>query len=124
MDQASGLVYFGADALSALTATNGTLRWQYQTSPGSITTPVPVGNAVYFSADGAYDVNALDGTLLWHNALGADPYSSPVTVLNGRVYVGQTEDLGNSTLYALSTSDGRVLWQVSGITHLSPPVAG
>jgi outer membrane protein assembly factor BamB len=127
MDQAGGLVYFGSlSGLNALTATTGTLRWQYRTGSGSITTPVPAGHAVYFSADGAYAANALDGTLLWYSALGADQstYSSPVTVLDGRVYVGQTDGSGNSTLYALSTSDGRVLWQVSGINQLSPPVAG
>jgi outer membrane protein assembly factor BamB len=127
IDQVGGLVYFGAlSGLDALEVTTGTLRWRYQTGPGTVTGPISAGDTLYFSADGAYALNATDGTLLWHNALGANQSTSstPVAVQNGRLYVGQTDGSGNSTLYALATSDGSVLWHVSGINQLSPPVAG
>ena len=45
MDQAGGLIYFGAlsGPLDATGSDYGTLRWQYQTGPGTITTPISRG---------------------------------------------------------------------------------
>jgi outer membrane protein assembly factor BamB len=130
MDQSAGLVYFGtqgsAGALYALEGTTGALRWHHQFGPGPVTTPILVNGTLYFTADGVYAFSALDGKVRWHNSLGASlsNYFTPVTMLNGTMYVAGTDGEGNTTLYALSTTDGSELWHVSGINQMSPPLAG
>lgn len=121
---ANGIIYFGADSrLYALDATTGALLWQYQTG-SSVHTPLIWNSSVYFTADGAYALNDSNGALLWHNALGTNQSTTftESTILNNRVYLGQTDGSGNSTLYALDASSGAVLWQHGNINQMSPPV--
>ncbi len=123
---ANGLIYVGGSRLFALDAGSGALRWQYQPGPGGGSTPILDHGTLYFTSDGAYALNAVDGTPRWHNALGANQSTSftPATLLNGVIYLGQTDGSGNSTLYALDASTGSALWHVAGLNQLSPPVAG
>lgn len=124
----NGVVYIGSfeSAFYALDAATGALHWRYQTGTSVESTPVVMNGAVYFTSDGAYALNAANGALLWHNALGADQstYSTESTLLNGVMYLGQTDGTGVSTLYALDAGTGNMLWQHGGINQLSPPVAG
>jgi outer membrane protein assembly factor BamB len=124
----NGLVYIGSfeSAFYALDAATGTLRWRYQTGTSVESTPVVMSGVVYFTSDGAYALNAANGAQLWHNALESSQStcSTESTLLNGVMYLGQTDGTGVSTLYALDTSTGNMLWQHGGINQLSPPVAG
>lgn len=124
----NGLVYIGSfeSAFYALDAATGALRWRYQTGTSVESTPVVMNGAVYFTSDGAYALNASNGALLWHNALGADQstYSTESTLLDGVMYLGQTDGTGVSTLYALDARSGAIVWQHGDINQLSPPVAG
>lgn len=122
-----GLAFFGAQyGLYALDTGSGKLRWRFPTKLGTITTPIAAGNMLYFTEDGAYAVNALNGKLQWHNPLGASQstYSTGATLLGNTLYLGQSDGEGNTTLYALSASNGSVLWHVGGINQMSPTVAG
>jgi outer membrane protein assembly factor BamB len=112
---ANGMLYTGKYALDPA---DGAVRWQM---PLDATVGAVVGNTIYaYSQQTLYALTIGSGALRWHNALGAtqSTSSTPVAVRNGRLYVGQTDGSGNSTLYALATSDGSVLWHVSDINDL------
>ncbi len=92
--------------LSALTASDGSVRWSFQ-SKGLITyTPAVSNDLVYLSADGVYALSASDGSVRWHVQTPAKAASSPV-VLENVLYINSDD----GQLYALNASDGSVRWR-------------
>ncbi|MGB8344434.1 MAG: PQQ-binding-like beta-propeller repeat protein [Ktedonobacteraceae bacterium] len=121
-----GVVYIGADALFAFDASTGKLRWHYTVGTTIQSMPEIDGNVVYASADGTYALNATEGTLLWHNSLGygqATSFKSSVTAY-GLVFVVKNDGKGDSIIYALQASNGKVHWQSQTIHQASALTVG
>ena len=121
-----GNVYIGADALFAFDASTGKLRRHYAVGTTIQSMPEIDGNAVYASADGTYALNATAGTLLWHNSLGtgqATSFKSSVTAY-GLVFVVKNDGKGDSFIYALQASNGKVEWQSQTIHQASALTVG
>ena len=116
-----GSVYIGSDELFAFDASTGKLNWRYAVGTTIQSMPEIAGNVVYVSADGTYALNATEGTLLWHNALGAGEatgFESSVTAY-GLVFVRKNDGKGDSIIYALQASNGKVEWQSQTIHQAS-----
>lgn len=116
-----GIVYIGANALFAFDASTGKLRWHYTVGTTIQSMPGIGDNIVYTSADGTYALNATDGTLLWHNVLGAGQatsFESSLTAYN-LVFVVKKNGKGDSVIYALQNSDGKIQWQSQTIHQAS-----
>jgi outer membrane protein assembly factor BamB len=123
---ADGLAYIGAEnALDAIDAATGAIRWQVHVAPDCSvqSTPVVSKGLVYFVGDGAYAVDAATGAVRWHNALGwnrSSAFAGPA-LHEGTLYLGGVDGGGQGTLYALDATSGRVRWQRSGFNSLTPP---
>ena len=113
----NGTVYIGStnETLYAVNATDGSLKWKYQTSDNEYpysdsveTSPTVVDGVVYFGADTGrvYALHAANGSLKWTHKTDRAVDSSP-TVAGDTVYVGGRDDY----VYALRTSDGSVRWK-------------
>jgi outer membrane protein assembly factor BamB len=121
-----GVVYIGADALFAFDASTGKLRWRYTVGTTIQSMPEIDGYAVYASADGTYALNATEGTLLWHNMLGAGEatsFKSSVTAYS-LVFVVKNDGKGDSIIYALQASNGKMEWQSQTIHQASALTVG
>jgi outer membrane protein assembly factor BamB len=116
------------NALYALNATDGTVRWKApmgktQSGKGSlsfyfspaISSPMVLDGRVYVCTDDGllHAVDASNGMDVWavHSPQGGDTfgYSSPV-IANGRIYVAGLGDHGD--VYALDASTGSLIWQI------------
>lgn len=125
--EADGLVYIGGDnALNALDAATGAIRWRvrmpYNTSVQG--TPVVSKGIVYFVGDGAYAVDAATGAVRWHNVLGSNPsnwFAGPA-LRDGGLYLVRVDGSGRGTLYALDASSGAARWQRSELNPLGTPI--
>ena len=83
---AKDTVYFGStvnDALCALDAASGKIRWSYFADAAIRVAPAYVDNRVYFGADDghAYCVDATTGNLIWKYR---PPQDEPMIINNGR----------------------------------------
>lgn len=113
-------------ALFALDAATGHIRWRYDLAQIRPSHPAVHDGVVSFTADGVYVVDAKTGALRWRQSLGTSQstaFTEP-TLANGVLYLGRTDGSGVSALYALSMSDGTVLWKHDGLSQVSPPVVG
>jgi outer membrane protein assembly factor BamB len=104
-----GVLYWVADQLYALDASDGTTRWSAPVgdTPGAVSTR---GNLVYvLSADLLYAFSTGDGTLRWRQQL---PYNlgRTATLLldNGTLYA-----VNGANLTALRPDSGAIHWQFS-----------
>ena len=117
-------IYIGGTAgiVSALNATNGTVRWRAQLAQASTTTIVALAaGVVYVSGNDPgsspskivfYALRASDGTVLWHQTRSGA--SADVALSQGTVYLTFGGD-GNTSfppheIEALHAQDGSVLW--------------
>ncbi len=113
----------GETWLSSSNAANLVKSWSFKTGGGVASSPTVVGGIAYFGSwDGyEYAVDATTGALKWKTFIGITDYgvtncayptklgvTSSAAVQNGVVYVGG----GDSYWYALSASNGSVLWRV------------
>ncbi len=119
-----GVVYFSTlgHYVYALNASDGTLRWRYQTPDerSLSVTPTVVDGGVYLggSRQGyAYALNAQDGRLRWRAPVSKDvtPNSFVVTetvVVTDGLVIGSwyNQTKGTSALYALDASTGSLRW--------------
>ncbi len=118
--EVAGLVYIGGDnALDALDAATGAIRWRAQVAHGGSVqnTPVVSNGVVYFLGDGAYAVDATTGAVRWHNALGwnvSHSFTGPALRATTLYLVG-ADGSGRGTLYALDATSGVVRWQRADI---------
>jgi len=105
----NGTVYVGSgsNAVYAVDATNGTVRWTAGTNGTVESSPAVVDGTVYVgSHDGSvYAFDADDGSREWRFETGALVRSSPA-VADGTVYVGSDDGY----VYALDATTGRPAW--------------
>jgi outer membrane protein assembly factor BamB len=120
---AAGIVYStnGADVI-ALEASTGNFVWSFTPANFSpvTNTPAVLGSAVYVTGgDSVFALDRATGHKLWRTNLGTQTNISAPAVAGSTVYVG-----GNH-LYALSTSDGHILWTKTsvGVNVSTPAVA-
>jgi outer membrane protein assembly factor BamB len=109
--------------LYALSATDGSVLWRFETLGPSQSEPLydTRENTLYFgSNDGAlYKVNADDGRLLWRFATNAEVARKPV-LINGVIYAVNAND----TVIALNAKSGAMLWAQHRPPALGMEVAG
>lgn len=116
---ANGTV-FTADAfgtVAAFDAAGGARRWTRETTPekddvGAVGAGLAFADGTLYAATGMAEVLALDpgtGEVRWRAPVGAPTRGAP-TVTGGRIFVPTVEN----QLVALSTEDGRRLWDYRG----------
>jgi outer membrane protein assembly factor BamB len=109
-------------AMNATNAVRTQLLWNVTTGGSVMSQPIVVNSTVYVgSGDGyEYALSATTGALVWKTFLGVAPRDAPcdfaslgvsstASYVGGRLYV----NAGNSTLYALNSTTGRVVWHVA-----------
>ncbi len=126
----------GYFSLYALQAENGNLQWKYQPDEEDIALPQGVANGIVYAEAynfqyhraKVYAFRSADGTILWQYPLDIDVEGFPQDVLvsNGVVYAAspisynrfqypynpsQDYQINKSTIYALRTNDGTLLWK-------------
>lgn len=122
---AGSTVLFGADDnfVRALSASDGTLLWRFETKAQVFGAPAVDANTVYAaSADGnLYAFSLSDGSLKWQYNAGEAMHVSP-HVADNVVYVG-TRD---GRLHAVSAATGKALWTfpTAGNVESVPVTAG
>lgn len=110
-----GIVYVmdSSAVVSAFDIANGGRVWRFDTISDDDSTNIGGGLAVnqgtLYAVNGLGELVALDaakGTVRWRSKFGAPARSAP-TVVEGRLFLTTIED----RLLALTTEDGRQLWQ-------------
>lgn len=95
--------------LHALNASNGEIKWSYQTEVSAVMSSVPTveNDVVYFGAPDDH-IYALDimGNLKWKYKTGATDVRSSPAISNNRVYTGADD----GKLYVLDASNGDLIW--------------
>ncbi|MEW6620800.1 MAG: PQQ-binding-like beta-propeller repeat protein [bacterium] len=121
----SGVLYVGEASIGYLYAINsdGTLRWQYQTSGPIYSSPVISSNGnIYFGSndDKIYALTP-NNTLVGSYSTSGDIQSSPAIGTDGTVYVGSLD----GKIYALSSdlSTLRGSYTTGGAIYSSPAIA-
>ena len=109
-DSADTIYVATARGLYAIQASNGNVRWKFNTNVPIGHTPTVIGNVIYF---GSYDkkVYALqDNTTgyqtLWSREVDSGISTNPI-VENGNVFIGSR----GGYFYALNASNGSIAWQ-------------
>jgi len=109
-DSADTIYIATTKGLYAIQASNGNVRWRFNSNMPIGHTPTVVGNTIYF---GSYDkkvyaLNATTGASAWPSpaTLDSGVSTSPI-VENGRVFVGSR----GGYFYALNASNGSFIWQ-------------
>lgn len=110
---ANGAVYVGANdgKLYALDASNGKVRWAFQTGGEVLCQPLVVRHeaersAVYFgSGEGKFYALDTDGKVRWTTDIGAPVFSSPV-FSDGLILFG----CNSGKFYALDAATGEIRW--------------
>ena len=99
---------------------NLTLRWNFTTGGGIISSPSVVDGRVYFGSQdkNVYCLDARNGRLLWKFETGFRIKSSPA-VANGKVYIGPDDGY----IYCLNAENGSQLWKKCAGGYLSIPFA-
>lgn len=89
----SGLVYAcGGKRLYAVDMATGEQRWNFPTS-GDVYAPTAADGLVYFGSDAyLYAVDAFDGKQRWKFRTDATAFRAAPTVVDGVVYVGETNE--------------------------------
>ncbi len=97
----------GGRALYMLSRTNGVLVRSFPADGSVESEPTLVGERVVFGDTGGTTwCYELDGTLIWSHRSGAAILMKP-TIIDGRVYVTNVDDLG----YALDAETGALEWR-------------
>lgn len=115
---ANSIIYTGGEKglFSALSATDGTTLWTFQTGDEIDARPVVAGGLVYFGSNDQtlYALDATTGALVWR-------YNSDAQVSVAPVIVGSTAYIGiNTTIYAFDAGSGKLLWKApAGIVDSS-----
>jgi outer membrane protein assembly factor BamB len=103
---AGDTLYIASDALLALKASDGSVRWQRpQSAAIADHAPVVADGVVYVGSSVVFAYRTDDGAPLWDTFIG-DGMNSPV-VVGDVVYVGSEQ---RNTLAALDRHDGSTLW--------------
>lgn len=117
------------DALYALDAKTGTLRWKVNPPQYDLFSadPAVADGMLYIGTydEGIYALNAKTGATLWHYPSGFARVQSPLLVADGVVYFGD-QDENYASVYALNARSGKLLWkhELGGeISINSPTVA-
>jgi len=120
-----GVAYFTTlQGIQARSTTTGALIWKKQTTQRFYASPAVISGVVYAgSYTGTfYALNATTGATIWSRSFGSNSIilSSPM-VMNGVVYCAEYE---SGTVYALSISNGNILWSttLNGSVDSSPVV--
>ncbi|WP_348811865.1 outer membrane protein assembly factor BamB family protein [Flavobacterium maritimum] len=105
----------------ALDASNGEIKWSFQTEVFSVINSVPTveNNVIYFGAPDSH-AYALDlsGNLKWKYKTGATDVRSSPAIANDKVYVGADD----GKLYVLNASNGTLVWDFdAGIAGENSP---
>lgn len=120
-----GRVYAaGSTHLYCLKQDDGSLIWKAELPAGGpAASPLVVGKAVYMAAGKAQAFAVEDGKLLWEQPLAKGNTGSPSwwTPTSGEPVL---LIVGNSALYGLSPTEGKVLWQVEGGGQSTPVTQG
>ena len=104
------------DYVSAYHTTDGTLRWQYESSSQLTTTPTYAGGYVYAvtSDDRLYQINATSGERLWTFNRGE---IGGLTIVSDTIYLTSAfseyvdgETYEENTLYALNATTREIRW--------------
>ena len=118
---AGGTVFAGStdDKVYALRASDGHLRWHFQTGSAVQSQIAAAGGRVYAGSNDArvYALRASDGHPLWTFPAGG-AVQSAIVVTGPVVYVASDDE----ALYALQVSDGARLWRTSlgaGVTGIA-----
>jgi outer membrane protein assembly factor BamB len=100
--------------------TNLTLRWNFTTGGGVISSPSVVDGRVYVGSQdkNVYCLDARNGGLVWKFETGFRIKSSPA-VANGKVYIGPDDGY----IYCLNAQNGSVLWKKYAGGYLPVPFA-
>lgn len=117
----SGLVYAcGGKRLYAVDMATGEQRWNFPTS-GDVYAPTAADGLVYFGSDAyLHAVDAFDGKQRWKFRTDATAFRAAPTVVDGVVYVGETNE---GMLCALDAGTGERRWKSHvGIVSWVPPV--
>ncbi len=87
--------------------TNLTLRWNFTTGGGVVSSPSVVDRRVYVGSQdkNIYCLDARSGRLLWNFTTGFRIKSSPA-VVDGKVYIGPDDGY----VYCLDAKNGNLLW--------------
>jgi outer membrane protein assembly factor BamB len=119
----------GFTKLYALSATDGTLLWEF--GLGSPTEhlidglPTITADSIYLS-DSNGSIYALDtatGAVRWHTSLSTiAPSGRPLTLSDGVIYVGIGNAAADTHLYALHAADGTVIWSTKVDGSVGEPV--
>jgi outer membrane protein assembly factor BamB len=102
------LIGSGSGVFYALSASDGTIKWQYQTGGEISATAAVSSDTVYFGSKDAkfYAVDIASGALKWRLTASSEVSNAPA-LSQGVVYVG----IGNF-LHALEATTGKELWKV------------
>jgi outer membrane protein assembly factor BamB len=122
-DAPYGLLALSAANRTALSATNGSILWMFDTDERVMSSPVVDNENIFFTSwDGNLYSVRTDGTLDWKKQIG-ESTSSPA-ISNDVLYVG-TGLLGQNGSLLAYQSDGTLLWEykVEGPIQSSPVVA-
>ncbi len=118
-------VYSGYSAVSgnitALSKSDGSVMWSVETGPATASAAYD-GKNIYAAAGNELLCLNTEGRTLWKKDLGGPLKASP-TIAGSVIYAITSEE--NSTLYALNTADGKMLWNdtiTGGAYVLSSPV--
>ena len=90
------------DAVFALHAKDGTLRWRFDTTSGEMPGVASAGGIVYVADNNLYALRVADGKELWKFPVEVNagpPWNAGVTVANGVAYFAST----NYRVYAVHT---------------------
>ncbi len=119
------ITYSSHEQIDAFAISNGSLVWQRQNvyqlggSQGMIYAAVDGSNVVKA-------LNALNGALIWKNSVGTTTATYMQSIVrNGVLYTDVLYTSNNYEVYAVSTTDGSVLWHstVGGVVYIANGVA-
>ncbi|MEI2738521.1 MAG: PQQ-binding-like beta-propeller repeat protein [Chitinophagaceae bacterium] len=111
----NNVLYIGIPfSLFALNATDGSIKWSYNTNSFDMAScPTVVNGTVYIGSSSGkiFAINADNGTLKWSYSTGIDVHASPI-IKDGILYVGQYAV--NGKLYAIDAVTGTLRWIYQG----------
>jgi eukaryotic-like serine/threonine-protein kinase len=120
-----GYLYVGSydGDVACVNASDGQIKWRFQTGDTIISSPAAAYGCVYFGSEDSnvYCLNASSGQKIWQTKTGYWVCSSPA-VAEGNIYIG-SEDY---SMYCLNATTGAVKWsfQTGNYIDSSPAVVG